>query len=109
MGQLDASIVTLTFRPMEHDFAEPPAAVQWVSLAYLLLLVALVTPAGPLADSAGRKLIHGYGFVVFTIGSAACGLAPSLGVLIGSRSRCTWLAGPAESAWTGRSPSRSWP
>jgi MFS family permease len=85
MGQLDASIVTLTFRPMEHDFAAPLAAVQWVSLAYLLLLVALVTPAGRLADSVGRKLIYGYGFIVFTIGSAACGLAPSLGVLIGCR------------------------
>jgi len=85
MGQLDASIVTLTFRPMEHDFAQPLAAVQWVSLAYLLLLVALVTPAGRLADSFGRKLIYGYGFVVFTIGSAACGLAPSLGILIGAR------------------------
>jgi MFS family permease len=85
MGQLDASIVTLTFRPMEHDFAAPLAAVQWVSLAYLLLLVALVTPAGRLADSAGRKLIYGHGFVVFTIGSACCGLAPSLGILIGCR------------------------
>jgi MFS family permease len=85
MGQLDASIVTLTFRPMEHDFGAPLAAVQWVSLAYLLVLVALVTPAGRLADSAGRKLIYGYGFVVFTIGSAACGLAPSLGILIGCR------------------------
>ena len=85
MGQLDASIVTLTFRPMERDFAAPLAAVQWVSLAYLLLLVALVTPAGRFADSVGRKLIYGYGFVVFTIGSAACGLAPSLGILIGCR------------------------
>ena len=85
MGQLDASIVTLTFRPMEQDFGAPLAAVQWVSLAYLLLLVALVTPAGRLADIVGRKLIYGYGFVVFTIGSAACGLAPSLGVLIACR------------------------
>ena len=85
MGQLDASIVTLTFRPMERDFAAPLAAVQWVSLAYLLLLVALVTPTGRFADSAGRKLIYSYGFIVFTIGSAACGLAPSLGVLIGCR------------------------
>lgn len=85
MGQLDASIVTLTFRPMEHDFGVPLAAVQWVSLAYLLLLVALVTPVGRLADSVGRKLIYGYGFIVFTLGSAACGLAPSLGILIASR------------------------
>jgi MFS family permease len=82
MGQLDASIVTLTFKPMERDFGAPLAAVQWVSLAYLLVLVALVTPAGRIADVVGRKLIYGQGFVVFTIGSAACGLAPSLRLLI---------------------------
>jgi MFS family permease len=85
MGQLDASIVTLTFRPMERAFSAPLAAVQWVSLAYLLALVALLTPAGRLADAVGRKLVYGYGFVVFTIASAACGLAPSLGVLVACR------------------------
>jgi MFS family permease len=85
MGQLDASIVTLTFRPMERDFAAPLAAVQWVSLAYLLVLVALLTPAGRIADAIGRKLVYGYGFAVFTVGSTACALAPSLGVLVGFR------------------------
>jgi len=85
MGQLDASIVTLTFRPMERDFGAPLAAVQWVSLAYLLVLVALLTPAGRIADAVGRKLVYGYGFAVFTVGSAACAFAPSLGVLVGCR------------------------
>jgi EmrB/QacA subfamily drug resistance transporter len=85
MGQLDASIVTLTFRPMEHEFGAPLAAVQWVSLAYLLALVALLAPAGRLADAVGRKLIYGYGFVIFTAGSVACGLAPSLGILVACR------------------------
>src|SRR5215469_398662 len=85
MGQLDASIVTLTFRPMEREFAEPLAAVQWVSLGYLLVLVALLTPAGRIADVVGRKLVYGYGFGVFTIGSAACAFAPSLGALVGFR------------------------
>jgi MFS family permease len=85
MGQLDASIVTLTFRPMEREFTAPLAAVQWVSLAYLLTLVALLAPAGRIADGMGRKLIYGFGFVLFTIGSAACGLAPSLGVLVACR------------------------
>jgi MFS family permease len=85
MGQLDASIVTLTFKPMERDFGAPLAAVQWVSLAYLLVLVALVTPAGRIADVVGRKLVYGQGFVVFTLGSAACGLAPSLRLLIAFR------------------------
>ena len=85
MGQLDASIVTLTFRPMERDFAAPLAAVQWVSLAYLLVLVALLTPAGRIADAVGRKLVYGYGFAVFTVGSAACAFAPSLGLLVACR------------------------
>jgi MFS family permease len=85
MGQLDASIVTVTFGPMERDLGAPLAAVQWVSLGYLLALVALLAPAGRIADAVGRKLVYGYGFVVFTAGSAACALAPSLGFLVACR------------------------
>lgn len=85
MGQLDASIVTLAFPALHRQFAAPLAAVQWVSLAYLVTLVALLIPAGRLADAAGRKLVYLYGFVVFTIASAACGLAPTLGALVGFR------------------------
>jgi MFS family permease len=82
MGQLDASIVTITFPAMERDFSVPVAAVQWVSLIYLLGLVAMLAPAGRLGDAAGRKLVYTYGFAVFTAASAACGLAPTLGALV---------------------------
>ena len=85
MGQLDASIVTITFPAMERDFSVPVAAVQWVSLVYLLGLVALLAPAGRLGDAVGRKLVYTYGFAVFTVASAACGLAPSLGALVVAR------------------------
>ena len=85
MGQLDASIVTLTFRPMQHEFRVPLAAVQWVSLGYLLALVAMLAPAGRIGDAAGRKLVYGYGFIIFTAASAACGLAQSLSLLIAFR------------------------
>src|SRR6202034_3172345 len=60
-------------------------ATQWVSLAYLLVLTALLVPAGRWSDRAGRKLLYLYGFVVFSAASAACGLAPSLGVLVALR------------------------
>ena len=40
---------------------------------------------GRLSDAHGRKLLYLYGFVVFTAGSAACGFAPSLGLLIAFR------------------------
>ncbi len=82
MGQLDASIVTITFPSMEHDFRVPVAAAQWVSLVYLLGLIAMLAPAGRLGDAGGRKLVYTYGFALFTVASAACGLAPSLGVLV---------------------------
>ncbi|GAB2968130.1 MFS transporter [Amycolatopsis acidiphila] len=85
MGQLDASIVTLTFPALQHEFGQPLAAVEWVSLAYLLGLVGLLAAAGRLADAAGRKLMYIWGFGVFTAASVACGLAPGLGWLIGFR------------------------
>jgi MFS family permease len=85
MGQLDASIVTLAFPALHRQFAAPLAAVQWVSLAYLVTLVILLIPVGRLADAAGRKLVYLYGFVVFTVASAACALAPVLGALVGFR------------------------
>lgn len=85
MGQLDASIVTLALPQMGRDLHATVGAVEWVALAYLLVLVAAVTPVGHLADRIGRKLLYVYGFAVFTAGSALCGLAPSLALLIAAR------------------------
>src|ERR1700677_4120677 len=82
MGQLDASVVTVAFPALQRQFGTGLAATQGVSLAYLLGLTALLVPAGRWSDRAGRKLLYLYGFVVFSAASAACGLAPSLGVLI---------------------------
>ena len=85
MGQLDASVVTVAFPALQRQFGTGLAATQWVSLAYLLVLTALLVPAGRWSDRAGRKLLYLYGFVVFSAASAACGLAPSLGALIALR------------------------
>ncbi len=82
MGQLDASAVTLAFPALQRQFGATLAEVQWVSLAYLLALVALLVPVGRWSDRLGRKLIYLYGFGVFAAASAACGLAPTLTALI---------------------------
>ena len=85
MGQLDASIVTLALPTLQRTFHASLGAVTWVGLSYLLVLVATVTAVGRVADMAGRKLLYTYGFGVFILGSALCGLAPSLAALIGFR------------------------
>lgn len=85
MGQLDVSIVTVALPALRHTFGASLGSVEWVTLAYLLVLVSLVTAVGRLADMLGRKLVYCYGFAVFALGSALCGLAPDLPALIGFR------------------------
>jgi EmrB/QacA subfamily drug resistance transporter len=85
MGQLDASIVTLSFPTLQRVFHAGVTSVAWVGLTYLLVLVALVPAVGRFSDMAGRKLVYTYGFGVFIAGSALCGLSPSLPALVAFR------------------------
>jgi len=85
LGQLDASIAGLVLPTLEGVFRAPVAIVEWVAIAYLLTLAALVVPLGRLADIVGRKLLYTTGFLVFVCGSLLCGLAPGLSWLIAFR------------------------
>jgi EmrB/QacA subfamily drug resistance transporter len=85
MGQLDASIVTVALPTLQRTFHASLGAVTWVGLSYLIVLVATVTAVGRFADMVGRKLLYLYGFGVFIVGSTLCGLAPTLGALVGFR------------------------
>jgi len=85
IGQLDASVMSLVLPTLEVSFHSPLRHVQWVALIYLLVLTGLLIPLGRLADAFGRKAMYTVGFLLFVAGSALCGLAPGLGVLIGAR------------------------
>ncbi|MGH2386676.1 MAG: DHA2 family efflux MFS transporter permease subunit, partial [Chloroflexota bacterium] len=85
MGQLDVSIVQLVLPTLETSFHARLSLVDWVSLAYLLGLGAGLPIFGRLADMVGRKILYTGGFLVFIAGSALCGVAPTLAVLIGAR------------------------
>ncbi len=85
IGQLDASIMSLVLPTLEVSFHSPLRHVQWVALVYLLVLTGLLIPLGRLADAFGRKALYTLGFIIFIVGSALCGFAPGLPVLIGAR------------------------
>ncbi len=85
MGQLDASIAQLVLPELRRAFHEPVRAVAWVSIAYLLVVTAMLPIVGRLSDIFGRKLLYCCGFLVFVVGSGLCGLAPNLDLLIGAR------------------------
>jgi EmrB/QacA subfamily drug resistance transporter len=61
------------------------SGLSWVLNAYAIIFAALLVPAGRLADHFGRRRFLLVGVAVFTLASAACAAAPTLGVLIAAR------------------------
>jgi EmrB/QacA subfamily drug resistance transporter len=82
---LDGSIINVALPAIETDLGGGVGTQQWVLDAYLLALGSFILLAGSLADSFGRLRILRYGLALFGIGSIACALAPTAGVLIGAR------------------------
>lgn len=86
MSTLDSSIVNISLPTIARAFGVPlSGAIEWVVIAYLVIIAAVLLTMGRLADMLGRKSLWIVGLVLFTIGSAICGLAPSLGFLIAAR------------------------
>ncbi len=56
-----------------------------VADAFTLALATCVLSGGTLGDRFGRKRMFLVGLTIFTVGSFLCGIAPSIGALIGSR------------------------
>lgn len=86
MATLDSSIVNISLPTIAHYFGFPlSGAVEWVVIAYLVVIAGVLLTTGRLADIIGRKWIWATGLIVFTTGSAICGASISLGMLIAAR------------------------
>jgi len=85
MAALDASIVTIALPSIGHTFNADVNLTSWVSIAYLITLTAMVVSLGRLADAFGRRTVYTAGFGVFIVGSALCGAAPSIALLLAAR------------------------
>jgi EmrB/QacA subfamily drug resistance transporter len=73
---LDITIVNVALPYIQQAFHASLADLQWVIDAYALTLAAFLLTAGSVGDLVGRRLVFAVGIVVFTVGSALCGLAP---------------------------------
>src|SRR5579875_134625 len=85
MAQLDLFIVNIAVPAIGHSFGGSLSGLSWVLNAYAIVFAALLVPAGRLADHFGRRRFLLAGVAVFTLASAACAAAPSLGVLVAAR------------------------
>ena len=85
LSSLGTSIANVSLPTLAQTFHAPFQRIQWVILAYLLAVTALVVGAGRLADILGHRRMLLTGLLMFTLASAACGLAQTLDFLIASR------------------------
>jgi DHA2 family methylenomycin A resistance protein-like MFS transporter len=79
------TVVNVAIQPIGTALGGSTTALQWVVNAYTLGLAALILSSGALGDRIGAKRVFVTGFAVFTLASAACGLAPTVGALVVAR------------------------
>jgi MFS transporter, DHA2 family, methylenomycin A resistance protein len=82
---LDALVVNVALPAVGSDLGGRITGLQWVVDGYTLLFAALLLSAGALSDRIGARRAFGAGVAVFMFASAACGLAPAMGLLIAAR------------------------
>src|SRR6204780_1367000 len=78
MSILDTTIVNVALRTLGHELHSNIAQVQWVVTGYLLSLGAVIPVTGWASRRWGARRVSLVSLVLFTPGSAACGLSSSL-------------------------------
>jgi EmrB/QacA subfamily drug resistance transporter len=85
LSSLGISIANVGLPDFAAAFGASFQQVQWILLAYLLAVTALIVSVGRLGDIVGRRRLLLAGLVLFTAASALCGSAPALWLLIAAR------------------------
>ncbi len=85
LSALDASIVNVSLVTMKDNFGVSIAAIQWVVVAYLLIVTSAMPLMGKLGDRLGKTKVFQIGMLVFIIGSLLCAFSIGLEMLVAAR------------------------
>ncbi|AVT38259.1 MFS transporter [Plantactinospora sp. BB1] len=85
MTLLDVSIVNVAIPSIDQAIHADPSDLQWILSGYALTFGLMLVPAGRFGDIRGRRNVFMLGLALFTLTSAAAGLAKSPAWLIGAR------------------------
>ena len=85
LASLDLFIVNVALPEMAHDLDAPLSSLSWVLNGYAIAFASLLVVFGRLAERRSRELSFLVGVLVFTLASAACGLATSVESLVAFR------------------------
>ena len=82
---MDTAIVNVALPTLARVFRTSDASVQWTVIAYVLSLAIWIPASGRIADRIGTKRAFLVALAVFTLASAACGVARDLPGLVAAR------------------------
>jgi EmrB/QacA subfamily drug resistance transporter len=85
MALLDTSIVNVALPAIRAGLHASVSDLQWIVSGYALAFGLVLVPAGRFGDARGRRNAFVLGVAVFTLASAAAGLAPGAGYLVAAR------------------------
>jgi EmrB/QacA subfamily drug resistance transporter len=85
MTTLDNLVVTTALPVIHKDLHASLSGLEWTVNAYTLTFAVLLITGAALGDRFGRRRMFVIGLSIFTAGSAAAALAPSIDVLIVAR------------------------
>ncbi len=85
MVVLDFFIVNVALPSIATDLGAGDSSLEWIVAGYGLTFAAFLIAAGRLGDELGRQRVYAIGLLLFTVASAACGLAPSPETLVAAR------------------------
>ncbi len=82
---LDTTVVNVAFPTLRAEFKVGVSDSQWIISVYVMALGISTPLSAFMAERFGIKRTYTLGLVAFVIGSAICGLSPSLPVLVAAR------------------------
>ncbi|WP_406046244.1 DHA2 family efflux MFS transporter permease subunit [Micromonospora sp. NBC_00898] len=85
MSILDVTVVSVALPTFQSEFGASYARVAWTMTGYTLALATVIPLSGWAADRFGTKRLYMVALALFTIGSALCATADTIGQLIGYR------------------------
>ena len=85
MSAIDSTIVILALPQMMDRLHAGLVEMIWVIMGYILVSTVLLLVFGRIADMFGRVRLYNIGFVIFTVGSALCGISQNAAELIAAR------------------------
>ncbi len=85
MSILDSSIVNVAIPKMMTVFGASTDQIEWVVTGYMLTMSIVIPLTGYLGDRFGIKRLYIMSLIIFTAGSALCGLSVSTQTMIAAR------------------------